>query len=367
MTLDVAILGGGPAGVAAALSLRQQLPNAKLAIFDAGRRLEWKPGETLSPMARPLLESLGCWGELQRSIADGTTLESYGTESAWGSEPVQANPFLFTRHGNGWRLNRTKFDAMMLDLAQDAGVAVHRGATLVGSAEQEEGWKLELANGKAEAHFAIDATGRTARFAVERRGVRLEPADRLAGVFVLFDCQCSEAADCDTLIEARENGWWYSTSVTGGTLVVAWMSDTDLIRATKLKDAARWHSLLAESKETRKRTEKATARSSPMIFAAQSQRLSKPAGTGWAAAGDAAMAFDPLSAHGITKALRSGKLVSFVARDWLSNKSDTHERYCRIADAEWAQYEEARRAYYAEEQRWPSSIFWARRQAAFAK
>ncbi len=359
MILDLAIVGGGPAGAAAALSLRQLMPTARVAIFDAGRMKRWKPGEMLSPAARPLLESLRCWNDLEQSAQTGAALESFGTKSIWGSEAVEEREFLFSKQGNGWRLDRARFDAMLLDRAQAEGVTVHRAATLTGSTEQDCGWRLEFAGSTAESRFVIDCTGRAARFAVGR-GAQLQAKDSLGGVFVLFNAPAGE--EYETLIEAQEQGWWYSTSVPGGTLVVAWMSDTDLIRNMGLKHAARWHSLLALSERTRRRAERAAARTDPMVFAAQSQRLNKVAGTGWAAAGDAAMAFDPLSSHGITKALRSGKLASFMTLDWLGENKDTHARYCSVADAEWAQYEAARIAHYREELRWPESAFWARRQ-----
>ena len=57
----------------------------------------------------------------------------------------------------------------------------------------------------------------------------------------------------DTLIEAAENGWWYSTTVPGDTAVAAWMSDTDLIRGMGLKNAANWTTLLEQSVQTRRR------------------------------------------------------------------------------------------------------------------
>jgi flavin-dependent dehydrogenase len=360
MLVDVAIIGGGPAGAAAALSLRQLMPEVTVAIFDAGRKTLWKPGEVLPPTARTPLESLGCWSDQQGDAAASLIMESYGTASVWGSDTIQEREFLFSMHGNGWRLDRVQFDAMLLERAQTAGVLVHRQATLVESQDGNDGWRLVFAGSTAEAQFVVDASGRTARFAVER-GVRLKATDSLAGVFVLFNCRDVGVQDYDTLIEAQENGWWYSTSVPGGTLVVAWMSDTDLIRAMELKTAAHWHSLLAQSTQTRQRVQGATAIVEPMIFAARSQRLSEVAGTGWAAAGDAAMAFDPLSSYGIVKALRSGKMASFVALDWIRRNQDTHARYCGIADVEWEQYNSARRAYYAEEQRWAGSPFWARR------
>jgi flavin-dependent dehydrogenase len=81
------------------------------------------------------------------------------------------------------------------------------------------------------------------------------------------------------------------------------------------------------------------------------------------AAGDAAMTFDPLSSQGILKALRSGKLASFVAVDFLLRGVDTHERYTRLARAEYDEYEWVKRTYYSEERRWPAAPFWARRHA----
>ena len=84
---------------------------------------------------------------------------------------------------------------------------------------------------------------------------------------------------------------------------------------------------------------------------------------GSALRGDAAMTFDPLSSQGIAKALRSGRLASFVAADFLLRGAETHDRYTRLACGECEEYERAKRSYYREEQRWPTAPFWARRHA----
>lgn len=356
--LDVAIIGGGPAGASAALSVRKLMPEAKIAIFDASHGERWKPGETLPPSATAILESLGCGAAFQCVREQGWALESFGTRAAWGGAELYEHDFLYSLHGNGWRLDRARFDAMLLECAVAAGVEVHRGMALMHSTGEAGEWRLELQGARRCARFVIDASGRASRFAGQR-GARPVLGDRLAGVFVLFEGANAE----DTLIEATEHGWWYSTTVPGGTAVVAWMSDADLIRAMELKSAVSWNALLAQSTHTRRRLHGAIAKGQPMIFAAHSQRLSSVAGHGWAAAGDAATTFDPLSSHGILKALRNGKMASFVAVDFLLRGEQTHDRYSKLVLAEYEAYEEAKRAYYREEQRWPGSTFWARRHA----
>jgi flavin-dependent dehydrogenase len=251
---------------------------------------------------------------------------------------------------------------MLLETAELAGIKVSRGVALTESAAGEDCWHLKLQHAtqvmECDARFVIDASGRSARFSM-RRGAKTICDDRLAGVFVLFEMG-EEGIGLDTMIEAAEDGWWYSITVPGGIGVAAWMSDTDLIREKNLKDLDRWSALLAQSPYTKRRMKGTMMKRAPMIFSANSQRLDVVCGRGWVAAGDAAMAFDPLSSLGITKALRSGKMASFVAVDFLHGL-DTQGRYATLAAAEYAEYQRTKTSYYSEEKRWPHSPFWARR------
>lgn len=356
MMLDAAIIGGGPAGAAAAISLRQLMPHGAIAIFDAGvpEQDAWRPGETLAPGATSILQSLGCW-EAFRSAG---FLESFGTRSAWGSSEPYENEFLFSMRGSGWRLDRARFNQLLRSCAGAAGVQIHHEAPLRGCEYADAVWHLQFPKHEFRARFVIDATGRSASFAVQAGAQRVAD-DKLAGVFVLFESK--EAGD--TLIEAAETGWWYSTTVPGGTAVVAFMTDTDLIREMQLNTPGRWNELLELSTHTRERLQNATAKGPPAIFAANSQCLSHMAGPGWVAAGDAAMAFDPLSSQGILKGLRSGKLASFVAADYLLQGKDSSAKYETMAHAEYEAYSATKAEYYGLEQRWPASPFWARRRS----
>jgi flavin-dependent dehydrogenase len=349
---DLAIIGGGPAGTAAALSLRQLVPDASIAIFDRSAERGWRPGEILAPGARPILESLGCWP----AFVECEFPESFGTRAAWGTGQAYENDFLFSLGGNGWRLDRACFDAMLLERAREASVEVQGGAALLDSDGEPGRWSLHFRDRECQARFVIDASGRSASFAVQR-GARRMPDDRLAGVVVVLNSD--EAGDI--LIEAAVDGWWYSASVPGGRMVAAFLSDTDLIRRDRLFETDRWNELLARTNYTRVRIARAGLRSLPSVFTAHSQHLSRVSGPGWAAAGDAALSFDPLSSQGIVKALRSGKLASFLAADFLRGIA-SHEKYERLAMAEYQAYREAKSLYYAMEQRWTESTFWRRRR-----
>jgi flavin-dependent dehydrogenase len=299
-----------------------------------------------------ILQSLGCWTAF---LANGF-LESFGTRAAWGSPEAHENDFLFSLRGNGCRLDRARFDAMLLNCAHAAGVEIRSGR-IIDSIEDSTGWRLQFRGFECHARFVIDATGRSAAFGVQR-GVRRVPGDRLADVFVLFETE--DAADL--LIEAVETGWCYSATVPGSTAVAAFMTDTDLMRGFKLHHSGRWNELLSRAFYTRERLRAATPKAPPAVFAAHSQHLSPMGGRGGVASGDAAMGFDPLSSQGIIKALRSGKLASFVAADFLLRGMDSHGKYEKIALAELDSYRKTWGDYYGMEQRWPNATFWTRRR-----
>jgi flavin-dependent dehydrogenase len=375
---DVAIAGGGPAGAAAALALLRTRPGLRVAVIEASAFEGWRAGETLAPGGREILAGLGCWERVR-----DTAVACHGTRAVWGGDEPYDNEFVFSARGNGWHLDRVRFDAALLDTARAAGAVVFLRARIGASARLRDGtWLLAIENGPdtLTARRVIDATGRAASFAA-RQSARALVDDALAGVAVTWELGDTDAridgtdvqfgtdarlddtvaADTTTLVEACENGWWYSALLPGGRGIAVWMSDTDLIRAGGLRDGARWTAALEATHETRRRFERARPAGPPVVRSARSQRLAPVCGEGWIAAGDAACAFDPLSSAGILKALRSGKLAAFATLDALAGDASGTVRYAHLVEREYADYLAARQAFYARELRWPQAAFWARR------
>jgi flavin-dependent dehydrogenase len=358
---DVVILGSGPAGVAAALALKQVEPGVRVLLVEAEPHGAWRVGETLAPGTRQILEGLGCW----EAVAQAGALESFQSIAAWGSDRPHENEFMFSTRGNAVHVDRARFDEALRAAAEAAGAVLWRPAHFQ-TAEQraDRRWRLRLSrDGKScdvLSDTVIDATGRRARFAATQ-GSRPRFTDRLVGIAGLVKLPPEEApCDRSTMVEARETGWWYSSPVPGGRLVLVWMSDTDLVHRASLTQRPRWLAHLQDAPITR---ERARGKIPDLLstWPARSHSLDSVCGPHWVAAGDAAASWDPLSSAGILKALRTGKLAAFAILDLLRGVEGGMAKYQRIVEADNQRYQRDKREIYRQERRWHHSPFWRRR------
>jgi flavin-dependent dehydrogenase len=357
---DVAIAGGGPGGSATALSLRAHAPALSVALIEASHYEAPRLGETLPPPVQPILEHLGVWETFQQQ----NHRQVHGTAASWGSAALLDNDFIYMPANIGWHLDRTAFDSM---LAEEAS---RRGATLLVDARVRDArrvgneWRLTLSTGGTlTARFIVDATGGSAALA-RGCGARFVEVDNLVGIAAFFE---SSNGDPRTLVEAFEDGWWYTAGLPDGLRLVACMTDADLARRMRLHEAQEWQRKLAAAPNVGAMARHSKPCSSLVIRSSSSRRLDPPAGDYWLAAGDSASRFDPLSSQGIAKALRSGVFASYAIGDLLTRGEHSGmDRYRRYVRDEFESYAKVRTAYYREEQRWPASEFWRRRHSAVA-
>jgi flavin-dependent dehydrogenase len=364
-SFDVVILGGGPAGTATALSLIEHHPSLSIAIIEGSAYERPRIGETLPPIAQPLLQQLGVW----ECFNQDNHLATHGTCSAWGGDELLDNEFIYHPHNRGWHLDRQSFDAMLANEAVRRGVTLYLASILLDSHKSGDAqWHLTIEGKDSPARriaasFVVDATGRRAVFA-RQRGARKVLLDHLLGVFVFFSQEGEERlTDSYTLVEACEAGWWYAALIPDARIVVACMSDADIVKQHDLKSPAQWFAWMSETRHVRGRLRHAAPATRPLVQAASSHRLDKLVGEGWLAVGDAATTFDPLSSQGIFKALRSGILASYAILDYFKGIHAGLERYVAAVVQEYENYLETRVEYYSQEQRWPNSPFWQRRHS----
>jgi flavin-dependent dehydrogenase len=291
-------------------------------------------------------------------------------------------------YGNGWHLDRVRFDARLADTARAAGARLLKGRHIVGARRQETGaggwWRLTLADAgtsgeEVAARFVVDATGRASAFARCHAGAQRVRDDRLVALAGRLRAPSFGSADAaperQTVLEATPEGWWYLAPVPRGGRVVVFHTDADLPAASSAPDPARWLARLADTTEVRIRLERtgilpdrAFCSPPPLLHrccAASSRLEPGAAGAGWLAVGDAALAFDPLSSHGICSALWTGILAAeAITAHWCDDDLAALPRYAAEVRACYAEYRSQWDTYYALERRWPDAPFWQRRHAS---
>ena len=350
--VDVAVIGGGPAGAATALRLARE--GATVQLYERSQYDRPRMGETLPPTVNPLLRDLDVW---DRFAALGS-VPSHQTASAWGDAEVAERSFMFSPYGNGWHADRAAFDEMLVVAASDAGVAVERGASVravrrtgpVGPTG-ECGFAVDGAVA-VRAGWVVDATGRSARIALGL-GARRKQLDRLVSIARVFTLPVGVAVD-DTFIEATTDGWWYVSPLPNRQRLVACFTDAGLAAAGALTDEASWGAALVRTTHA---AAMACGRAEPgvRVASAASHRLTPCTGARWLAVGDAALAVDPLSSSGVSFALRSAALAADVV---LGGDPDDYRAAIEVAGAN---YDQLHGEIYGWESRFADNSFWNQR------
>lgn len=358
---QVVIAGGGPGGVAAALILVRQ--GRRVLLVDGAEDDGFRIGEAVPSAVRPLLRDLGV---LDSFLADGH-LPCYGNISIWGSDEPTASDFIFDVNGHGWHLDRARFDATLRDASRDIGAEVVSSTRLIGAVRGGAGWRVTLTTRGAcdeevLCDWLIDATGR--RSAVARRvGASRLRDDILVAFYACFRATVATDRDSRTVVESAPDGWWYTALVPSGERVVAFLTDADLVDHAALLSTTGFAKWLDSSRYIRSLLlEHGYEAVGPVRGTdAGTARLDRVVGAGWAAVGDAAVSFDPLSSQGILTALFTGLRAGQAIDRALAGDPTELDRYVRRLDEIDRAYRRHHAAYYAAEGRWLDRPFWRRR------
>lgn len=190
--------------------------------------------------------------------------------------------------------------------------------------------------------------------------------DQLLSFYAVFDPpSLDHPTDLDqrTLVEACENGWWYTSLLPDHHRVVAFHTDANTPTAKQARRHDGFLALLHEQtthlREIIERHKYAIVdrKVFPQCTAAHGARLERFFDTErqWVAVGDSALAFDPLSSQGMITALKSGALLGRVIG---GNSASEFSEYSDYLEMVWETYVRGKRFYYNKERRWPQHMFW---------
>jgi flavin-dependent dehydrogenase len=355
---DVVIIGGGPAGAAAAITLCR-FTSLRVAIIERHFFDDYRAGESVSPAIFPVLEYLG----LCREEFEQNHLLSYGHAAAWGNDELFVRDFMLTGQGNGLHLDRQKFDRMLLETAAGAGADIFQPA-IIDHLEQYENWNIELRAGGAEinlsAGYLVDCSGKSA-VVVKTRRCPVHKEDGLIGMYAYYNLPDDQVLPQQTVLETTEYGWYYLSPLPGKKIAIAFITDADILKDLQLKEPGRWLQMGMKTRHISKVLAGLPQPEAVRHYAIHSRVALLPGNENWTAAGDAAACFDPISAMGIGHALNSGIESARIAEAFLKGDRQAARSYNRSLLKHFETYLQMRHDFYASEQRWPDALFWQRR------
>jgi len=315
------IVGGGPAGAALALRLAQ-LGHA-VTVAERSRLDRPRPGESLHPGARVLLEQLG--------ITDLPFLRVAKTLVRWSGETD------VVEH-EGLSIGRPQLERFLLDRAREAGANVLQPCAI---------------DALPVARFVVDASGR----ASWSRALRTRTGVATTAIAAHWR---GRALPAESRIEALEDGWlWGSPLPDGSFSAMAFVDAGSDASGTRLESMMRasqlFRDIRGERGEVRRdvlRRHDATTYACDAVWSAEARpplfecvagsptlRTRRAFESGGAASalhiriGEASFSLDPLSASGVLAALQSAIHAGAAIHTMLTHPERTSLAMQFIADA----------------------------------
>lgn len=317
---DVVVLGGGPAGCAAAILLARRAHRVALV------RPTTPPAATLAesipPSARRVLEELGAL----EAVTTAGFHPNRGNAVWWAGRPPRREDF--PADAEGFHTDRHALETVLVSVAERAGVQLfadtvcrsgHRdpSVTTVQSPDATgHQWVLRCESNEGEldltAPWVVDATGRKGVLARNDR-----VADRSTTTLALVRRWRRPGGWADdeshhTVVESYPTGWAWSVPMSSEVRCLTAMVDQ---RHAELEGSSVDDMLDAELDQTTQagRLRDGAEPEGPAWACPASlytsERFARP---GLILAGDAGSFIDPLSSFGVKKALSSGWLAGIV-------------------------------------------------------
>lgn len=349
MTTQVIIIGKGLAGLALSFLLsKKQIPHVVLGRKEKGPLLAL--GETLPPSALPLLQSTGLLSVFEKTALRKTT----GYHSCWGSPITTDHNFYFNRPiQHGLKLNKA---SLLLALEEMQQLHVDHFERSI-STTIEDCPRVVLDGEKTiESQLIVDATGRKRQLCKSLGIGQIEEDELMA-----FSCHQKlvklPRLPHGVFVEPFEKGWGIVSQLSDEQQVMTLFTHKG--EAASFSDFANWKDILENTVHLK---EFLDDRPPHKVIGAKAN-TSRPiqcAGANWLAIGDAAMAFDPLSSHGITSAVYTASQAAKAIESRLDDAaSPAFMDYDVQLKKIYAAYYEQKLQLYRQETRWKDSGFWA--------
>ena len=284
---DIVVIGGGPAGLACAISLVKK--NYDVTIIEQTHKITEKPGEILHPGIEPILEQLGVLNQFMSK----KFLRHDGNFIDWNDES-NFQSFHDTLDWKGFQVWRPDFDSILLDQAKKLGVKIIsscRALSPIMTHDRIIGINTDC--GVIYSKVLIDASGRQ-HWLSKQMNI---PLTNYSGkITVNFGYVTGDAVYDSPIMSSIDDGWVWIAKIQPK--FFQW------IRLNFHKQIP--YDWIPDNLKTLKKY--GSTRRMDLTW----RLTSKPAGLGYFIVGDASSVLDPASSHGVLKALMSGMMAAHL-------------------------------------------------------
>ena len=320
---DVAIIGGGPAGSAAAALLARA--GRRVIVFEREKFPRFHIGESLLPFSMKAFSRL----ELHEKLLRAGFLKKFGGQ-IFGACSERGTKFYFkdgfrSQTDHAYQVTRADFDKVLLDHAAECGAEVHEETSVDRVDFSKDDVELAIRrNGSSHsirARYVIDASGRTSvlgkHFKIKKTYDHLQKLS----IFAHYDgVWRAEGIDGTlTLLVRGIDRWFWVIPLTNARTSIGVVLDKEVFRQSKLRAEDFLEQALTEQPIIAQRMTHARRASEVYVEADFSYRSARLRGDRWLLAGDAAGFIDPIFSSGVFLAVFSGERCADVLNDILDH------------------------------------------------
>jgi flavin-dependent dehydrogenase len=296
---DVIVVGGGPAGSAAAITCAQK--NLRVLLLEKMTFPRDHPGETLHPGVESILQQLG----VRESFLQANFIRHNGIFVTTGSDR-QFQPYGADASGEwlGFQAWRADFDAKLLEQAGNFGVQIIQPCRVIrpiladsrACASGNRVVGVETNQGEYRSKFIIDATGSNGWLAKQLQLQVNYLSPRLIANYGYVTGANTMNYD-NPQLAVDEDGWIWTAQVRPQ--VYQWTR----LSFTQQKTPKDW-----TPGDFQNLTPLQSTRRADVTW----RKVNGTAGPGYFIVGDAAHVLDPAASHGVLKALMTGIMAGHL-------------------------------------------------------
>lgn len=320
-TVDVVVVGAGPAGTTAATGLAQA--GRSVLLLESRSLPRFHVGESLLPQTMPVLRKLGVYDR----IAEQGYVTKRGAEFIAPSGDYKRIRF----KDSAFQVERAHFDNILTQFARESGATVleetpvhelvREGDCVVGVQYQHDGIMRTV-----RAKYVVDAAGRASK-AAKIFGVR-KPNARLRKVAVFHHLkglneEHNPGYEGDIQVGAHEDGWLWAIPIWPDTISVGAVTSQSVMRASGPEEILKDHETRVE--RISQRIQGTHQIGDIHVESDYCYYSDTVAGDGWFMVGDAGCFFDPIFSGGVHLATSTGFVAAKTIDAILSDPERTQE------------------------------------------